>query len=132
MAVSMSGYYAWRKRLSEPPKLRRKTLAQLVKNCYFENRRRYGVRRIKASLNKEGVKIGKFQVCQLMKEEGLKAIGPKKFVPKTTDSRGTLASPNLLKDIKLEECASGESDNRRYYLYSAAKWQLVLFGNLAE
>lgn len=105
MAVSMSGYYAWRKRLTEPPKLRRKTLAQLVKNCYFENRRRYGVRRIKASLNKEGVKIGKFQVRQLMKEEGLKAIGPKKFVPKTTDSKGTLASPNLLKDIKLEECA---------------------------
>jgi hypothetical protein len=40
-----------------------------------------------------------------MKEEGLKVIGPKKFVPKTTNSRGTIASPNLLKDIKLEECA---------------------------
>lgn len=105
MGVSASGYYAWRKRLREPPKLRRKTLAQLVRNCYFENRRRYGVRRIKASLNKEGVKIGKFKVRQLMKEEGLRAIGPKKFVPKTTDSRGTLASPNLLKDIPLEECA---------------------------
>lgn len=105
MGVSASGYYAWRKRLREPPKLRRKTLAQLVRNCYFENRRRYGVRRIKASLNKEGVKIGKFKVRRLMKEEGLRAIGPKKFVPKTTDSRGTLASPNLLKDIPLEECA---------------------------
>lgn len=105
MGVSASGYYAWRKRLREPPKLRRKTLAQLVRNCYFENRRRYGVRRIKASLNKEGIKIGKFKVRRLMKEEGLRAIGPKKFVPKTTDSRGTLASPNLLKDIPLEECA---------------------------
>lgn len=105
MEVSPSGYYAWRKRLTIAPKARRKTLAQLVKNCYFENRRRYGVRRIKASLNKEGVKIGKYKVRQLMKEEGLKAIGPKKFVPKTTDSKGTLASPNLLKDIPLEECA---------------------------
>jgi transposase InsO family protein len=105
MEVSPSGYYAWRKRLTETPKPKRKTLAQLVKNCYFENRRRYGVRRIKASLNKEGVKIGKFQVRRLMKEEGLKAIGPKIFKPKTTDSKGTLASPNLLKDIKIEECA---------------------------
>ncbi len=106
MEVSTSGYYArQRKRLTIAPKAKRKTLAQLVKNCYFENRRRYGVRRIKASLNKEGVKIGKFQVRQLMKEEGLKAIGPKKFVPKTTDSKGTLASPNLLKGIPLEECA---------------------------
>jgi putative transposase len=106
LEVSESGYYAWRKRLQIPPKPSRKTLAELVKNCYFENRRRYGVRRIKADLNKQGHKIGKFQVRKLMKEEGLKAIGVKSFKPKTTDSKGTIASPNLLKDIKLEECAA--------------------------
>jgi putative transposase len=108
MEVSVSGYYAWRKRLTEPPKPRRKTLSELVKNCYFENRRRYGVRRIKASLNKEGIKIGKFQVRQMMKEQGLRAIQPKTFVPKTTNSKGVKASPNLLKDIKLEECAAAK------------------------
>jgi transposase InsO family protein len=105
MEVSSSGYYAWRKRLSEPPKLRRKTLGQLVKACYFENRRRYGVRRITAALNKEGVKIGKYQVRRLMREQNLKAIQPKTFVPKTTDSKGVAPAPNLFKDIKLEECA---------------------------
>ena len=108
MEVSSSGYYAWRKRLTIRPKPRRKNLAELVKNCYFENRRRYGVRRITASLNREGVKIGKYKVRQLMKEEGLKAIGPKSFKPKTTDSKGVKASPNLLKEIKLEECASAK------------------------
>jgi putative transposase len=108
MEVSVSGYYAWGKRLTEPPKLRRKMLSELVKNCYFENRRRYGVRRIKASLNKEGIKIGKFQVRQMMKEQGLRAIQPKTYVPKTTNSKGVKASPNLLKDIKLEECASAK------------------------
>lgn len=106
MEVSPSGYYAWRKRLSKPPKLKRKTLAQLVRNCYFENRRRYGVRRITASLKRSGVKIGKFQVRQIMKEEGLWAIQPKTFVPKTTDSRGVAPAPNLLKEIKLAECAA--------------------------
>jgi putative transposase len=40
-----------------------------------------------------------------MKEQGLVAIAPKKFVPKTTDSKGTLASPNLLKEINPAECA---------------------------
>ena len=105
LEVSQSGYYAWRKRQTIPPKPRRKNLAQLVKTCYFENRRRYGVRRITASINKDGVKIGKYQVRQLMKEQSLMAIAPKKFVPKTTDSKGTLASPNLLKDVKIEECA---------------------------
>ena len=105
MGVSASGYYAWRRRLTIRPKLKRKNLAQLVRNCYFENRRRYGVRRIKAALNKQGIKIGSYKVRTLMKEEGLRAIGPKSFKPKTTDARGTLASPNLLKDIPLEECA---------------------------
>ena len=81
MKVSVSGYYAWQKRLKSPPKFKRKSLAELVKNCYWENRRRYGVRRIKASLNKQGVKIGKYKVRQLMKEEGLRAIQPKTFKP---------------------------------------------------
>ncbi len=106
MEVSPSGYYArQRKRLSEPPKLRRKTLGQLVKDCYFENRRRYGARRITAALNKEGIKIGKFQVRRWMREQGLKAIQPKPFVPKTTDSNGVKAASNLLQGIKIETCA---------------------------
>lgn len=106
MQVSSSGYYAWRKRLTIPPKSRRKNLAQLVKDCYFENRRRYGVRRITACLKRSEVKIGKEKVRRLMKEEGLWAIQPKSFVPKTTDSRGVAPAPNLLKEIKLEECAA--------------------------
>ncbi len=43
-----------------------------------------------------------------MTEEGLKAIQPKAFKPKTTDSKGTTASPNLLAEIKLEECAAAK------------------------
>jgi transposase InsO family protein len=38
----------------------------------------------------------------------LRAIQPKTYVPKTTNSKGVKASPNLLKDIKLEECASAK------------------------
>lgn len=76
-----------------------------VKDCYFENRRRYGARRITAALKQQGVKIGKFQVRRLMREQNLKAIQPKAFVPKTTDSKGVKAAPNLLKGIKTKDCA---------------------------
>ena len=74
-----SGYYAWRKRLSEPPKLKRKTLAQLVKSCYWQNRRRYGVRRIKAALNKEGIKIGQIQGSPIDARRRLKGNSAKEF-----------------------------------------------------
>lgn len=40
-----------------------------------------------------------------MREENLKAIEPRAFKPKTTNSKGTTAAPNLLAQIKLEECA---------------------------
>jgi len=108
MKVSASGYYAWRKRLVSPPKMRRKNLAMLVKDCYFENRRRYGTRRIRASLNKQGIKIGRYQVRSLMRKQGLEAIRSKRFKPQTTDSKGTSASPNLLQDLNIEESVAGK------------------------
>ncbi len=41
-----------------------------------------------------------------MTEENLKAIQNKLFKPKTTDSKGTTAAPNLLANIRVEECAA--------------------------
>ncbi len=105
MQVSVSGYYSWRKRLTKPPSMKRKRLADLIKYCYWENRQRYGTRRIKASLAKSGVKAGRFQIRKIMREQGLKAMQPKSFQPRTTDSKGTKAAPNLLAQIPVQECA---------------------------
>ena len=41
-----------------------------------------------------------------MNEEDLRAIQKKAFKPQTTDSKGTVAAANLLKDVNLSECAS--------------------------
>ncbi len=108
MEVSASGYYAWRKRLQKPPCLKRKQLADLVRNCYFENRRRYGSRRISKALGKSGIRIGRGKVRRLMTKENLKAIRNKAFKPKTTDSKGTSAADNLLAEINLQERAVGK------------------------
>jgi putative transposase len=59
--------------------------------------KRYGSRRIKASLQQQGTKIGRQKVAEIMRKEGLRAIQPRKFVPRTTDSRhGQRVSDNLL------------------------------------
>jgi putative transposase len=108
MRVSVSGYYAWHKRLTKPPCLKRKKLADLIKDCYFENRRCYGTRRIRAALQKSGIKVGRASVRRLMKEQQLRAIQPRRFKPKTTDSSGVKAAPNLLAEVKIEECAVGK------------------------
>ncbi len=108
MQVSVSGYYSWRRRRTLPPCLKRKKLADLVRTCYFENRRRYGSRRIRASLQKDGIKVGRFVIRRIMQEQNLLAIAPKSFVPRTTESKGTNASPNLLAGIETAECASAK------------------------
>ncbi len=108
MQVSVSGYYAWRHRLSKPPSLKRKKLADLVKDCYWENRRRYGTRRIQKALQKAGVKVGRFQIRRIMQEQRLKAIQPKRFKPRTTDSKGVKAAPNLLAEVEISECAAAK------------------------
>ena len=88
--------------------MKRKKLADLVKVCYFENRRRYGTRRIKAALQKSGIKSSRFLIRRLMREQNLKAIQPKSFKPKTTDSKGTVPAPNLMAEVKIQECAAGK------------------------
>jgi transposase InsO family protein len=90
LGVSRSGYYAWKGR----PALKDQ-LASRVEEVFWENSRRYGSRRITAELREQTV-IGRHRVRRLMREQGLRAIQPRSFVPRTTDSRhGQRMSPNL-------------------------------------
>lgn len=58
---------------------------------------RYGTRRIASELLDLGQHMSPRRVARLLKNQGLRAIQPKSFVPKTTDSRHRLLySPNLL------------------------------------
>jgi len=50
-------------------------------------------------LKSKGMEMGRCKVRRHMKEQDLRAISPKRFVPQTTDSKHDgLASPNLLKE----------------------------------
>jgi len=91
LGVSRSGYYAWKERPA-----RQDQLALQVEEVFWQNSRRYGSRRITAELREQTV-IGRHRVRRLMREQGLRAIQPRRFVPRTTDSRhGQRMSPNLL------------------------------------
>lgn len=75
---------------------------QLVLEVFSRHARRYGSRRVEAELNAEGVGIGRHRIRRLMREQGLRAIQPKEFVPTTTNSRHGLGySENLLLGMKL-------------------------------
>jgi transposase InsO family protein len=72
-------------------------LSDELSRVFQANKRRYGSRRLKVEMQEMGYKVGRHRVRKLLKEQGLKAIQPHSFVPKTTQSKhGLVACPNLL------------------------------------
>lgn len=71
---------------------------QVVK-AFTAHRRRYGIRRLLPELQAQGLTIGHYKVRGILRRHGLKAIQPRSFVPRTTDSRHPYEiSPNLLQE----------------------------------
>ena len=100
MKVNRSAYYAYARRQT----YRKIDCAAAVKECFDFNRRRYGSRRIAASL-----RIGRACVRKVMRREGLRAIQPRSFKPQTTDSKhGLPICANLLQDAANAPVGKGE------------------------
>ena len=102
LSASRSCYYVYRNKghaVESPPA---KTVEARVVGAFQLHKRRYGVRRLVPELLGQGLKIGRYKVAGILRRNGLKAIQPKSFVPRTTDSRHPYPiSPNLLKDKPL-------------------------------
>lgn len=72
-------------------------LSDELRQVFQNHKRRYGSRRLQAEMKGMGYKVGRHGVRKLLREQGLKAIQPLSFVPKTTNSKhGLVACPNLL------------------------------------
>jgi putative transposase len=95
MQVSRSAYY---QSLQPPtPNLKTQEVEEKITAVFRAHKRRYGVRRICAELKEKQLRVGKYKCRRVLKEHGLKAIQPRSFVPRTTQSRHPyLISPNLL------------------------------------
>jgi putative transposase len=95
--VSRAGYYAWQSEKQTARQRRDRQLMRLVADIFWKHRRRYGARRIAVELAAQGERCGVQHVAKLLKNQGLRAIQPQSYRPRTTDSRHSLGySPNLL------------------------------------
>jgi transposase InsO family protein len=78
----------------------KEALKQGVKRVFDKHLRRYGTRRIVAELQDEGCQVGRYAVRRWLKAQDLKAIQPRSFVPKTTQTDPSKRrSENLLLDL---------------------------------
>jgi transposase InsO family protein len=100
--VSRSGFYAWREAQDNPGKRQSQNqeLAEKIKRIYQENKSLYGSPKITQALRKEGIRCGHNRVARLMRQEGIRGVQSKAFVPKTTNSNHpNPVAPNLLAQL---------------------------------
>lgn len=97
LKVHRSRYYAWRRGSQSRRAQEDADLKALIGEIFWEHKRRYGARRIVQELASRRKSCSVGRVSRLLREMGLKAIQPKSYRPRTTDSRHRLGySPNLL------------------------------------
>ncbi len=97
LEVSRAGYYAWLQHSESAREQRDRELMPLMRHIFWHHKRRYGARRIAVELQAQGRPCGVDRVAKLLKTQGLQAIQPQSFRPRTTHSRHALGySPNLL------------------------------------
>jgi putative transposase len=105
LAVCRSAYYAWRSGEPSAREQREAALTPLIRAIFWKHHRRYGARRIAEELADQGEGCSPRFVARILRNQGLRAIQPKSFVPKTTDSQHHLGySPNLILDTP-DPCA---------------------------
>ena len=98
--MSRSCYYNYKSK-EEAEELSQQ-IERAVLKAFRYHKRRYGTRRLVEELSDQGLKVGRSSVRKIMQRNGLVAIQPKSFVPKTTKSHPHLKrSPNLLLDRSL-------------------------------
>jgi transposase InsO family protein len=95
--VSRSAYYGWYSGQSHQVSDSDKKLAESVTEVFQVHRSRYGSRRIMYELRKRDLFVSRKTVSKTMQKLDLKAIQPRSFVPRTTDSRHSYhVNENLL------------------------------------
>jgi putative transposase len=97
LEVSRSGFYAWRSSQESRRAVRDRELIPEISAVFWRHRRRYGARRIAVELARHGIACGVARVARLLKTQGFRAIQPRSYQPRTTESRHRLGyNQNLL------------------------------------
>lgn len=96
LGVSEPGYYKWVKRGGNLVSAKRSKLLPKIHRVFVSHKKRYGSPRVYQELKREGVRCGENLVALMMREEGLRAKGTKKFKTTTDSWRSKVIADNVL------------------------------------
>ena len=108
LEVSASGYHAWAARPDSPTETWRQELVGAIEEVHADVKQRYGSPRMTAALNARGHECSENTVAELMREQGIRAKAPRRFV-RTTDSNHRLPVAENILDRNFEPEEPNES-----------------------
>ena len=99
LRVPASGYYAWQQAQQQRIVQGEPAWETALVKVFGHHKRRYGTRRLQVALRRKGYRVGRHRLRVAMRRRGLRALQPKAFTPRTTDStHGLRCAPNRLLD----------------------------------
>jgi len=96
LAVSRSGYYAWRTRAPSPRAKQDASLRVEIAASHSASRRTYGSPRILRDLREDGHRVSRKRVARLMRELGLEGRRKRRFRATTDSQHRFPVAPNVL------------------------------------
>ncbi len=96
LAVSKSGYFAWRDGRESPRRSRDRALTVQIGIIHRERRQTYGSPRVYQELKARGMALGRKRVERLMKSAGIAVLPLRRFVTTTDSDHDQPIAPNLL------------------------------------
>lgn len=96
LEVSSSGYYDWVERQPSQREQENENLTIQIKQQFDIHKKRSGAIRITKDLQKTGQKVGKNRVAKIMRQNGWRAKGARKFKATTNSKHNLPVAPNLL------------------------------------
>jgi len=93
LKVSASGFYAWRERSPSQRSIANAVMTERIRQIHQDSYESYGMPRVRAELNEQGVRISRQRVARLMREAGVRGISRRRGFTVTTrrDKRQTPA-----------------------------------------
>ncbi len=109
LAVSPSGYYAWRLRPPSGRQMRDAVLLIEIRRIHQRSRATYGSPRIHAELRAQGHRCNHKRIAHLMRQHGLRARAVRRFRRTTELQPGLPVAPNQVwtADITYPDTAEG-------------------------
>ncbi len=109
LAVSKSGYFAWRDGRDGPRRSQDRALSVQIQAIHHQSRQTYGSPRIHHELKTQGHAVGKKRVERLMKTAGIAVLPLRRHVTTTDSNHDHPIAPNLL-----EQDFSAAAPNQRW------------------